>query len=154
MLKNRDIDKHVINFCIHFQRRGYPPKFLEDAALTARRLNRIDLLNKPIPLSKETDTGKIIMVTKYRPEQDPLREIVTNNWDFLGKTTTTHHLFEKKLMVGYRRLKNLRDLIVRADVRLKEEKDIHKVYIPPRKLQRIAKTLAFPKPSKKKIFDK
>ena len=115
----KDYDKHVIEFCQHFQRRGYPSPLLEDAVLKARRIPRSDLLKKPSTDTVKTESGDIIMVTRYHPDHDILRNIVQNNWDFLGKTTTTQHLFDKKLMVGYRRPKNLRDMIVRADVRLK-----------------------------------
>ena len=117
-----DYDKHIIEFCQHFQRRGYPTPLLEKAALAARRLTRSNLLKpKTIDVEKPTPNN-VIMVTKYHPDHDTLRRIVQNNWDFLGKTTTTQPLFEKTLMVGYRRPKNLRDLIVRADVRIKAPK--------------------------------
>ena len=52
------------------------------------------------------------------------KDLVLKNWDFLGKTATTHHLYEKKLKVGYRRPKNLKDLIIRADVRTKKPKAV------------------------------
>ena len=140
--KIEDYDKHVINFCQHFQRRGYPTPLLEKAALAARRIPRENLLNKVAIASEQTDS-KLIMVTRYHPHHDTLRDIVTGNWDFLGKTTTTQFLYDQKLMVGYRRPKNLRDMIVRADVRLKVKKNDQ---VPPKKqiTPANAKILVFP----------
>ena len=138
--KTEDYDKHVIEYCTHFQRRGYPTPLLEKAAITARRLNRIDLLSKKQTPTEKTESDKIVMVTRFHPDHDTLRNLVTKNWDFLGKTTTTHHLYEKKLMVGYRRPKNLRDLIVRADVRIKSPKAV--LFLRPKNK---AKELTSPK---------
>ena len=106
----------AIKFSEHFHRRGYPIPLLDTALIAARRIPRSELLKQKTE-TVETNS-EIIMVTRYHPDHDLLREIVTNNWDFLGKSTSTLPLFNKKLMVGYRRPKNLRDLIVRADVRL------------------------------------
>ena len=117
-----DFDKHTINFCLHFQRRGYPLPLLEKAALAARRIPRNNLLNKPKKDPVQTDS-KIVMVTRYHPHHDTLRDIVTNNWDFLGKTNTTQFLHDKKLMVGYRRPQNLRDLIVSPSQGTQNTKD-------------------------------
>ena len=83
-------------------------------------------------------------MTRLHPDHDTLRNLVLKNWDFLGKTTTTRHLYEKKLMVGYRRPKNLRDLIVRADVRKKPPKAV--LFLQPKNK---AKELTFPEGSKK-----
>ena len=137
-----DFDKHIINFCLHFQRRGYPPPLLEKAALAARRIPRNNLLNKN-KTDTETKASKLIMVTRYHPHHDILRDIVIDNWDFLGKTTTTQFLHDQKIMVGYRRPKNLRDMIVRADVRLKVPKSQRTLDKPP-KPQMNAKSLTFP----------
>jgi len=105
--KLEDYDKHVIEYCVHFQRRGYPSPLLENAALKARRIERTTLLATKIITTEDPVKDNIVMVTRFHPDHDTLRELVLKNWDFLGKTTTTHHLYEKKLMVGYRRPKIL-----------------------------------------------
>ena len=100
----------------HFLRRGYPLHLLENAAITARRLNRTVLLAKNKNPEKESDD--VILVTTYEPSQDLLRNITKENWDYLGKSHMTSFIHEKKIMVGYRRPKNLRDLLVKADCSL------------------------------------
>ena len=137
--KLSDFDKHVIAYCTHFQRRGYPSTLLENAALKARRIQRSTLLENKTTSAETTAKDNIIMVTRFQPDHDTLKDLVLKNWDFLGKTATTHHLYEKKLMVGYRRPKNLKDLIVRADVRTKKPKAV--LFLQP---QKKAKQLVFP----------
>ena len=60
----------------------------------------------------------MILVTTFEPAQDVLRSITQNNWDYLGKSPTTQFLHQKRIMMGYRRPKNLRDLLVKADCSL------------------------------------
>ena len=61
----------------------------------------------------------MILTTTYQPQDNTLKDIVKSHWDFLGKSTNTVKLHKKHLMIGNRRPKNLRDLLVRADVRIK-----------------------------------
>ena len=52
----------------------------------------------------------------FYPSDHSIREVVHKNWDILGQSPTTDNLFQKKLVVGYRRPKNLRDLLVCAAI--------------------------------------
>lgn len=82
--KTEDFDDHAIKFCEHFHRRGYPIPLLEKAIIAARRIPRGNLLKEKVETEK-TESENVIMVTRYHPDHDILRKIVTNNWDFLGK---------------------------------------------------------------------
>ena len=64
----------------------------------------------------------VILVTTYEPSQDILRNITKENWDYLGKSPMTTFIHQKKIMVGYRRPKNLRDILVKADCCLPKKK--------------------------------
>jgi hypothetical protein len=113
-----DFDKHVVIFANHFLRRGYPNLLIEEAAITARRLDRATLLNPPEALSKPVNDENILVST-YHPNDNCLPEIVHNNWDLLGKTLATSFLHQSRPKLAYRRPPNLRDLLVKADVRTK-----------------------------------
>ena len=115
--KTSDYDRHIITLSKHFLRRGYPQDLLETAAITARRLDRETLLT-PRYTEEDKDTNEVILVTTFEPSQDTLREITKKNWDYLGKSPITTFIHQKKIMVGYKRPKNLRDLLVKADCRL------------------------------------
>ena len=113
-----DYDKHACEYATYFLDRGYPLRIIEEAVIKARRLDRDELINPPTQ-DHNNPVDNIILTTTYQPQDNTLKEIVTNNWDLLGKSPNTQKLHEKHLMIGYRRPKNLRDILVRADVTLK-----------------------------------
>jgi hypothetical protein len=93
-------------------------KLLEQAAELARKKDRaqlIGLIDTQNPRT-ELEAQKVFLITTFHPTDHSLRQIVFGNWDLLGKSPTTSFLHERKLMVGYRRPKNLRELLVRANV--------------------------------------
>ena len=114
-----DFDKHAKIMGTHFLRRGYPLHLIEEAVIKVRRMDRTTLLTHR-PTSKEQDDNKIILVTRYNPHDNIVRNLAQKNWDLLGKSTKTHFLHEKKLMTAYKRPQNIRDLIVRADCQIKQ----------------------------------
>jgi hypothetical protein len=77
-----------------------------DAALKARDLDRHSLLSK----------NKTPQNSTYHPHDQSMRKMLHQNWDFLGKSQTTEFLHKKHLMCGYRRPKNLRDILMRANI--------------------------------------
>ena len=126
-----DYEYNVIQLSSHFIRRQYPEELILDAAILARRLDRDTLLNterEPI----EQDKEKVFLITTFHPSDHQVREVVHKNWDILGQSPTTDKLFQKKLVVGYRRPKNLRDLLVTAAIpRLEIDSLVDPHYIPP-----------------------
>lgn len=66
--------------------------------------------------NKNEDDDSIFLITTFHPSDHTVREIVYNNWDILGKNDETNFLFRKKLRIGYRRPKNIRDLLVHANI--------------------------------------
>jgi hypothetical protein len=85
----------------------------------AREQDRSDLLQTK---TKEEgyDTDRIFLTTTYHPHDQTLKTLIFQNWEILGKSTTTNFIHDKKLMCGYRRAKNLRDLLVQAKVPYKQ----------------------------------
>ena len=85
-------------------------------------LNRDDLLNKEI-LKDQTNhntTQKFYCVTTHNPQNPPIKDIITSNWDILGKTKTSRLLLESEIVFGLRRNKNLSDQLVRASTSTKQ----------------------------------
>jgi hypothetical protein len=120
-----DYEKHVIELTAHFFNRGYPITFLEEASTLAEAKNRGELIEEVLEKSTNSDgnTDKVMLITQYNPNFQDLRKITYGNWDMLGKSPTTEFIYEKKLMCAYRRPKNLRDLLVRANIPFKEGDD-------------------------------
>ena len=109
-----DYDIHVVAFAAHFLRRKYPLDLIKEAALKARELDRDQLLS--LKNKEPTTNENVFLITTFHPYDNTLREIFFKNWKQLGRSPTTDFLQRKKLMCGYRRPKNLRDLLVRAKV--------------------------------------
>ena len=89
-----DYDRHIVMLSKHFLRRGYPLKLLENAAITAKRLDRNTLLANVNKTEKGSDDA--ILITTYDPAQDILKNITKENWDYLGKSPMTTHIYQKK----------------------------------------------------------
>ena len=111
-----DFDRHVVTLSTYFLRKEYPVKLLEEAAFLARSKNRSQLLQgNPQDLTNPTD-DKVFLITTYHPHDHYLRNMMFKNWEVLGRSTTTDFIHQKRLMCGYRRPKNLRDILVRASI--------------------------------------
>jgi hypothetical protein len=110
----KDYDKRVISLSSHFLRRGYPKEILEEAAIQGRQKYREELWNLKRAASASTD--KVFLISTYHPSDNSVKEVVKNNWGLLGESPTTQFIHEKKLVCGYRRPKNLKEMLVRAGI--------------------------------------
>lgn len=110
----KDFDKHCLTKALHFKRRAYPVKVIISAFKRARQMDR-NALVFPAPADhKPPDTPKVIAVTQYHPTCRVFEDSTRRNWDLLGRSTTTRYLFEHKLIVAYKRPKNLGEGLIRA----------------------------------------
>jgi len=99
----------------HFYRRGYPEKLLLDSYNRAKILDRQTLLlPKDTSETKEYNNSQLFMISTYNPSNPPLRTMLTDHWDLLNLKTETFSIHKSKLIVGSRRNKNLRDVLVKA----------------------------------------
>ena len=120
-----DFDKHAVKFGVYFQTRGYPNSLLENAIIKARRLDRTILLSKKTTTEIKEDIN--ILVTQFHPDDNNLADIVKNNWDLLGKSQNTQFLYQSKPLIGYKRAPNLKDLLVKAEIRSQRELEHNKI---------------------------
>ena len=112
---NTDFDKNIIELCKHFLRRKYPLELLLQAALLARGLNRQDLLARTDKV--ENDEEQVFLITTYHPHNQFVPDTVRKNWEILGRNQTTEELLKRKLVCGFRRPPNLRNILCTARVR-------------------------------------
>ena len=95
-----DFDLHVDKLLLHFKRRHYPAPLLEAARDLARGKERSELLH---PQPKETSdcaSQRVFLITTYHPSDRGLVDVVRRNWELLGRSRNTRHLFEKKMGWG------------------------------------------------------
>ena len=105
---------HSIAKARHLLRRRYPKDVITQAFQKAWKTRRHELLHKKTNQKEEQDTN--ILVTTFNPGFRALRDLVTDNWDILGRSCSTRKIFEKGLLTAHRRPKSLRDLLVRAKI--------------------------------------
>ena len=99
----------------HFHRAGYPKKPLQEAFDKAYRLERQQLLQSHTPIESEIEKEKrLYLITTFHPYGSILDKIICRNWDILDRSSSTRPLLEYRLIKGYRRPKNVRDLLIRA----------------------------------------
>jgi hypothetical protein len=133
----KDFDKHIVIFSMHFLRRGYPLELLEEAAIMARRKIRSELLdNRNTDLEIKDEENRVFLINTFHPSDHTVREIVHKNWSILGGSPTTEFLYDRKLVVGYIRPKNLRDILVKAIIPFREGDELADPnYIPKPQVQ-------------------
>ena len=125
-------DQHVIQLASHFLRRKYPLILLQEAAALARNKNRDTLLNPPEHSGVADEEKQIFLITTYHPHDNTVPTIVRKNWDILGRNQTTQNLHQQKLICGYRRPKNLRDILCKAALhRIPQDDAADPFYVAP-----------------------
>lgn len=99
-------------------RRGYSvATLLQQALEKAIETDRKTLLTpKDKNITTDKDNDKVFLITTDHPHHAPVQSIIKKNWDILGKNSTTHFLYNKKLTCGFRRPKKLRDILTKAKV--------------------------------------
>ena len=120
-----DFIKHSREMGHHFLRANYPAKIVQEAFSRGYHKDRASLLNPP-PREQEEDTANIFLITTYHPGGRILGDNVKQNWDMLDKSSSTREILNWKTTQGFRRPKNIRDLLVKARV-----VDSSKLITPP-----------------------
>lgn len=137
-LRTRRNCSNLTSFDIHakliytaFQKRGYETDLLDQALNKARAKDRDslfikytnpDLLNQAF-LDTQTEPTQpqqstFYFITKYHDEVKQIQKIIRGNWDHLGKSPETEHLYDSKLVTGYRKNTNLKGLLVKTQIPL------------------------------------
>lgn len=95
--------------------RGYKEDLVREQVLKARKFNRNCLLDKgPRPVNKER---KLILNITYHPKIAKLRKILTKIHLILTPNKEHQKVFSNVPILGFKKGKSLRDILVRAKVR-------------------------------------
>ena len=98
----------------HYADRGYPDDVIQKAYEKARQRDHHDLIHgTPPPRGKNS---RIPLVLTYNPLNPNLMKIIKKNWHILHKSPECKELFPDKPMLAFRRNRNLRDNLVRANL--------------------------------------
>ena len=98
-----------------FHKAHYPDNIIQSGFDKAFQFKRDDLLKRPSNNSKtDKSDPKLFLITDYHPSFRAVLDIVSNNWDVLDNSSSTRPILQIPVVRGFRRPKNLRDLLVRA----------------------------------------
>ena len=98
-------------------KRGYSSKMVRKQILAARRFSRDDLLNK----EKQPPKDKLILNVTYHPLLRGIKDILRKLQLLLECDSGHQKVFSDTPMVGFRKGKSLKDLLVRAKLPIMEE---------------------------------
>ena len=99
----------------HFLYAKYPPKVVQEGFSKAYHRDRLALITPPTGEVdiKESKDNDIFLITTYHPSGRILGEIIRQNWDILDRSACTRDVLTWKEIQGFRRPKNIRDILVR-----------------------------------------
>ena len=100
------------HFIVTFLCWGYPSDHLKEVFLKACSFPRSDLLKYND--DNEQGNDALFLITDYCPGFPGLKPFITENWDLLKCSQGPKILGKNSVIFGYRRPKNLKDVLVRA----------------------------------------
>ena len=87
----------------------------QKAFLRAEAKERSQLLRpKETPKKEDKEKDPIYLTTTYNPVYNGLSKQVRKTWDLLDRASSTRDLHDRSVRIGYRRTKNLKDILVKT----------------------------------------
>ena len=100
----------------HFHLADYPDNLIQSSFERAFLQERDQLL-EPKPDKVGSQDERLFLITTHHPTFRCVNEILTKNMELLGKSSSTRPILETDLVQGFRRCKNLRDILVQAKLK-------------------------------------
>ena len=114
--------RHANELQSHLIHRGYNRSFVHQQIVRAGAICRIDAL---APRSKRTKSNCVPLVTTFHPNLPNLRRITKSFFPLLHTSSRLKQAIPETPIVAYRRPKNLRDLLVSAQLKPTEFAPAH-----------------------------
>ena len=126
--KEEDFLRHTADMHLYFNRQGYSNKLFDDAFDEVKNLDRQTLLHGERHLD-EQDIIPISLITTYGTGMPNITRIMQNHWPIPMSSPLVREVLPKSPRAAYRRSPNLKDQLVRAQVRYPSEQKMHKVIL-------------------------
>ena len=111
--ENYLFDKRCNDLEMRLKERGYSDKLVRQQILNARKLKKAEILNKPKDKIKEK---RLVLNVTYHPAFSKLKKVMSNIHILLTPDQEHNRVFKEVPIIGFRRAKSLKDLLVRAKV--------------------------------------
>ena len=116
--KDLDFINQSKQLAFYFHKADYPSELLQLSFERAYLQDRKTLLvNQDKDNDKRSHENSLFLITTYHPTFNEVNRVVSSNMDLLDKSSSTRPALQAKLIRGYRRCKNLRDILVRAKLK-------------------------------------
>ena len=115
--KEEDFLFHAKQMASHFLTAKYASDVIQKGFSKAYPTDRNTLLITERSMKTDEEEDKVFLITTYHPSGRILGSIVNQNWDMLDKSSSTREVLDWRVVQGFRRPKNIRDILVRALVR-------------------------------------
>ena len=114
--KDSDYLRNIEKKTNEFKAKNYPMEILDAALTKVEKLKRQELIQKKNKVSEDQNKVKneTYLTCTFRPNYQKAPKIVKKNWDILARSATTKETHRSNLRVGYKRPKNLHDMLIRA----------------------------------------
>ena len=100
---------------LYFHRADYPAELIQSSFERAFLQDRTILITPKEETETPTDDN-LYLITTHHPTFFEVNKIVSNNLELLDGSSSTRPILQTKLIRGFRRCKNLRDILVRAKI--------------------------------------
>ena len=100
----------------HFHLADYPDSLIQSSFERAYLQER-DLLLEPKPDKIDSDQDRLFLITTHHPTYRHVNNIVNKNMELFNKSSSTRPILHTDLVQGFRRCKNLRDILVQAKLK-------------------------------------
>ena len=100
----------------YFSIRGYPLKLVRDAFLKVNALTRKEILWGDKSKRSDDETKKLFLILDFNPSLPPIKEWLLELWPILYKSSGTRKLVDVKPIIGYRKPKNIKDILITSDL--------------------------------------
>ena len=111
--ENYLFDKRCNGLEMWLKERGYSDKLVRQQILNARKLKKAEILNKPKDKIKEK---RLVLNVTYHPAFSKFKKVMSNIHILLTPDQEHNRVFKEVPIIGFRRAKSLKDLLVRAKV--------------------------------------
>ncbi len=114
--KDTDFELHAHTILGFYKARGYPDSLLEDSLTRVRTQNRSVLLQPINPTISQQDSP-LLCILPYNPCNPPVRGIINDESPILHTDPKLTCVASKRVILGHRRAKNLKDILVHSRLR-------------------------------------
>ena len=113
---NNVLKERIKQYTNYFVACGYKRSFVKKEMERVLEVRRKDTLVK----KEKNKDNRIPLVVTYHPDLPPVGQIINKHWPMLHHKDRTKKIFKNRPIVTYKRLRNLRDMLVKSTFNYQE----------------------------------